>query len=497
MDQPIQRPDAPAVTRPVPRPPAAVRRPDPGSPRFARFAGWLALVLILGVATLQQVEGWLAGVPAPAQSGSPEIAPPSLEMELTGRIAVKLSAIPSMAAGGSDQFLPSLDNIADLPEDKVRVAIVAAELGKPDDAVARLDAVRKDLNADSPLVEDVNALTALYQPAPEGGAALDQATIDRLVKNHEWFGRLAAVYGKPDSDPARAAIVGGGTALILVLFALGGGVGLAFLTGFVLMIVAIVMAASGRLRWRFVPPAPGGSIAIETVAVFAGAFILLKLVAGAVAAMTSQKTGLVFVLTSQWLLTLVILWPIVRGVRARDGFGLLGLHSGRGVLTEIGCGIVGYLACLPLLLLGILLTVTLVLIKELIEQSFGVKPPAPTNPIAEMLSEPPWVIVMLFLLATVWAPLVEETIFRGALYRYLRGWWLPVGAAAVSAVAFGLMHPYVLLAQFPVIALGAGFAVMREWRGSIIASITGHCIHNAAALSILLVVTRVLGIGAP
>ena len=69
--------------------------------------------------------------------------------------------------------------------------------------------------------------------------------------------------------------------------------------------------------------------------------------------------------------------------------------------------------------------------------------------------------------------------------------WFPAGV--VTALAFGFMHGYPVLLLGPVIALGFGFCLMREWRGSIIASMTAHCVHNTVVICIVLTALRFLG----
>jgi membrane protease YdiL (CAAX protease family) len=469
------------------------------------IGGLLAVGLILLVAAIQQ-SGWSAVKAANAAPRSPaEIQPPPVLFEVIGRMYVKLSGVVASApAGGAPgpglapAASEALGEMAETPEQVVRLGIVEAELGAPGAAVERLMALQASLPNDAPMAEDVDDLIELYRPQAEGAplVPLDPLAADRLAANHGWFGRLAAAYGKPAADPVRVETAGGGPALVVFLLCFGLAVVLAILAGMVLLITGVVMAASGRLKTRFAPPAPGGSVAIETVAVFAGGFILLKVITELIGQRAaSPQTALVVVLSMQWVLALAIFWPVVRGVRAREGLALFGLHRGRGVLREIGCGIVGYLACLPLFVLGALISIVLVTIQAIVQEKLKHKAEPPGNDIVDLVGRQGHsvVIVLLFVLAAVWAPLVEETIFRGALYRQLRARWRWFGAAAVSALAFGAMHGYAVLMLFPIIGLGFGFALLREWRGSTIASMTGHCIHNASALTLMLVTLRLLG----
>ena len=66
-------------------------------------------------------------------------------------------------------------------------------------------------------------------------------------------------------------------------------------------------------------------------------------------------------------------------------------------------------------------------------------------------------LVLQVLSLVVWAPVVEEIIFRGALYRYLRGyvrWW---AAVFITALCFGLVHPYTTAGLVQVGIIGVIF----------------------------------------
>src|SRR5205085_634862 len=97
---------------------------------------------------------------------------------------------------------------------------------------------------------------------------------------------------------------------------------------------------------------------------------------------------------------------------------------------------------------GAVVSVTLMLLYQLLRLMMGLPEPAvPENPIIDILAgkTAPWLIILLMLLASLWAPLVEESVFRGALYRQLRSrwhWfpaalvsWMPTGSSAPSSLA--------------------------------------------------------------
>ncbi len=464
---------------------------DPGSPGLASLCSLVAVALILIVAVVQQrVESAFTKQAAPAAATSVE--PPSGQFELTAKAFVKIASISPDPAGKQQlgaQATGTLDAQAATPADKLRVAMVSGELEGDEKAISRLDKLEAEPDLESNLAEDCKSLRALY-----AGEPLTPEVQTRLEKNHGWIGKLAATHGKPDTDPSRAPLIDGGGKLMALVFGAVAGIILVFIAAFTCFIIAMVKIAGRTLRPRFIPPTPGGSIAIEMVVVFVLGFLALKGLSLAAEHLLGAKGAVWFSLGAQWCLLLILLWPALRGWRG--GLSALGWNKGQGVLTEIGCGLFGYLACLPLVLFGAIVSIILMLTYQAVQVAMGHKaPPAPDNPVFELASGKGgvWLIVVIYILASVWAPIMEESIFRGALYRHLRSHWPWFPAAAVSAIGFGLMHNYPLLMLGPVMSLGFGFALIREWRGSLIASMTAHCVHNAAVLAVVLFAVHLIG----
>ena len=82
-------------------------------------------------------------------------------------------------------------------------------------------------------------------------------------------------------------------------------------------------------------------------------------------------------------------------------------------------------------------------------------------------------------------------MFRGLLYRHLReksrflgrpGSFL-VSATAVSFV-FAAIHPQGVLALPALMALAFAFALLREWRGSLVPAMLAHGINNGIVLAL-------------
>ncbi len=487
-------PHAAATTRSDPQASGA-RAPDPGSPT-TRLLAILAAIVCAGAAILWQntpIERQYELVgQAPPVSRSEAVIDPVSQVGLMGRVYIRLGALyDSLGTPIGPMAMPVIDASALTPAERIAAGIAAGVLLDDEAAIERIEREREALLAldvdamdeqeqtrHVDLLLDTKHLLAIYRG--EGGFVSDEAR-DRLVRRYRYFGELATTHTLPDEDPARAHLLSGGTAIIVFFLAIGAGAFIIFFTGLIVLLVGWTRLAGGRLRMAFRPPAPGGSVFLEVYALFVACFL-----AYAVLTTALDVTGLVS-LAIQWGLLLVPFWPLLRGMNGKQWRESIGLHRGRGVFREIGAGLVAYLASVPLFVLGVLMTLVLMLLYALVMEALQRPEPAPpTNPIIEIVEQSgPFALVMIFLLASVWAPLTEELVFRGALHRALRtrlGW---VAAALVGALLFAFMHGYGPLFVSPLVALGFMFAFMREWRGSLIASITAHFTHNTAILLIV------------
>lgn len=103
-------------------------------------------------------------------------------------------------------------------------------------------------------------------------------------------------------------------------------------------------------------------------------------------------------------------------------------------------------------------------------------------------------LLVVALLAVVVAPVVEEVIFRGVLFRALADRInLPVGLV-LSAAIFALIHIEVVLSQpFALVGLFAvGFLLAWAYHltGNLTVPILGHAVFNAISLGLTVVVDR-------
>ncbi len=475
--------------------------PDAGSP-LARVIALVALVVLVStVVVLNQFGGEApaakgeAGGEAAVAAGSPRAlaAPDAADpFVLSMKILVRMSH--ALGAGEGQQgamLVMNVDQNAVSDRQKVWAAISAAEIAGEKAGVSRLDQLELNL-AGKPerrevIAADIDAARALIEGRRE---ALSESELDAFVERNGWFGELGRAMGMPASDPGKSALVGGGGILLVVIVMFGFVVMALGIGALVAAIMMLVSYSQGNLRRAFVAPAVGGSVWLETAAVFVGAFLMLKMVVTGLALVFTPAGGEVpgWVQTSplvlQWLVLLSIFWPLVRGMEWTEYRRQIGLHSGLGFWRELGAGVWGYLAGLPLLAVAMGITVVIVMLKGALSAvPAGEAPTQPENPIVDLLSGAgPFQLVMFFLLATVWAPLVEEIVFRGALFRHIRSRMPLLLAAPLTALVFGVMHGYDALLLLPVITIGFIFAFVREWRASLVGPIVAHALHNGTLL---------------
>jgi hypothetical protein len=88
--------------------------------------------------------------------------------------------------------------------------------------------------------------------------------------------------------------------------------------------------------------------------------------------------------------------------------------------------------------------------------------------------------IWLIVLAVVLAPVFEEVIFRGLVFRGLRRTISLWPAALASAALFAIVHPP--FAAPPVFVLGVLAAVSFELSGLLIAPVAAHAVYNAVVM---------------
>ena len=94
-----------------------------------------------------------------------------------------------------------------------------------------------------------------------------------------------------------------------------------------------------------------------------------------------------------------------------------------------------------------------------------------------------------FLLAVIWAPLVEELVFRSSIRTFLKN---KVAFVIIASILFGLLHATtenglfnIIITALPYIALGACFSCSYTKTNNIWLNIFMHAVNNLIAVAML------------
>jgi membrane protease YdiL (CAAX protease family) len=473
------------VLTPPPPPPLAYALPFPVEPPPPPPPATGKLVAIICWFLIALLAGFLLFLTTRAEHRAKTAAEtaaetPSMQFEISGRMAVAEAAgtgAPSGSTGNlPTQTVTAADQAATTPVEKLAMVPVVYESQGKAAAVARLDRVELVTSGIPNLTADAELLRKLYTDGPDSIGASGRWQLENRLG---WFGKLAATQGAAPG-PLRAELLKQardtriGSIAVGVVMILGG------VAGLVAMIVAIVLLATGVIRAAFVRPSPGGPprMLVLFTLWFYGFFVLSFVLAKWGPHLPVLGHELIY---AAWTGAVVLL-PMMRGTDWATWRQTVGLHTGRGVLLEMLCGIGGYVAGLPLLAVSILVMLGLSKLGHV----------SPTHPITEefagVMTVPKF--LGLFLVVSVLAPLIEETVFRGLLYGHLRRRWHPLICAVVVALIFAMIHPQGW-AAIPVLGtIAFVLAMLREWRGSLVASMTAHGLNNGAVLLIVVTIMR-------
>lgn len=458
---------------------------DPGS-RLSRVIALIAAIVLFGFVAISQNLGG-GGAEASEDEQTERVAEtvaPNLQADMTFRSAIKMSGLFAADPNSMDVLEPYALSMTE----RVYLAVVAGELDGAEAAIERLEALADAGSEDEDLLSDIRLFRLAYEDVGQIGEQAEARLIDR----HGFYARVALTHGLEAGDAERQAARGGGVAFG-ILIVMGLGFFAAFGLGCVLFIVAAVLVGLKKIRVNMPRPIPGGSVFLEVFALFVGGFLVLHLLVEVLVSGLglSGSSAVGLSLGAQWLLLLVPLWPLVRGMKFEAWRKAIGLSAPRGVLREVGVGLVAYLAALPLFAAGVVAVVVMMSIQAWLSAD---QQAPPSNPIVELLAGTSgWVLWLLVATAVVWAPLCEELVFRGALLRHMSGRVPVLVAGLLTALLFAFMHNYGPMMAPPLIALGFAFALMRLWRVSLVSAITAHAIHNGILVVFMLVLIKAMG----
>lgn len=442
----------------------------------------------------------------PATEAEPEAAAEGEESEpgmLVDPRLVAMGRVTFAMAGWMESLDPSAGPAAvraqyaalgtsDDPVERLCAAALDARYGDPEDALARTRALAAD-PADSPELAAAAERQAIVIAAiaararGEQAASVDPAQMEALQGAMGWYGSFLADTLQPDESFRRAE----SQSAAKLVGALGGFLCLASLAGIVGLVWLAVIgwrALSRPTLMSAAPPADAGDrYAWTFIAVFGimvGLHAVLLLAVGRAGATAEPAEPGVSGIALQCMLMLLpmvgLAWACRGGRTWAQVRTDVGLTAGRGVLAEVGHGVLAWCGAIPLAVVGAAVAFVLSLLTDTSVSSAS-------HPIQQAIAEGGVVMrVMLLVLAAAVAPLVEEIAFRGVLFRHLRerlggaGNFLAfAGAATLSSILFAAIHPQGLVFAPILAGLGFAFCIAREVRGSLIAPMTAHAINNA------------------
>ena len=428
-----------------------------------------------------------------------DVAIDQLQFDIASKLAVGVKTLRPEDESAARKLLEDVEGSATSDGLVIRAAIVAGELLGADAAIQRLDdylqAEANDKNVDiEGLVSEAILLKEWY-----GYKAEDEAGFDLLVRWSElgrpldWYVDLASAYGLPEDNPFREKVIGDAIKALLVL-----GVGVmcvvcGLMIGVVLGIIGLVLYFTGRLKMKFRKRIEKRPVYLGTVSIFLLLIISLSLGVRLFAKMIPDEIMIEYQSGIGWTLKLILyagvpmalLWPRIRGTKCgvmkRDVGWYCGDGGFVGFVKEVIAGIAGYLAGLPLVLFSIVLAT---LLSKVTGEEGG-------HPIVFELSQGSiWLILFAVITASVWAPLVEESVFRGVFFAHLRRRWGFWWSALVVAFVFAAIHPQSLVGLPPIMALSIVFSLVREWRGSLVGPMVAHGLHNGVVTVFVLMMMR-------
>ncbi len=453
---------------------------------LAGFAVWL--------------QGWLAtkqkqqkaSATSAGQSGLDQTD--LMQVELTAKMMWGMESFPGQAQQAQQMHVQIRSLLKEMADQKStsaavsrKLGILNAEFGEKQEALKRfMEARRLSKRGPAQILLEGRMWQSIY-----GDGALTKESLPSIKETLRslrlgWYEHLvlAAAYRKVGDHASAAdqhnALVQKCAPTFFALIAITLLLIVAGMMGLVLNIIAFVMRSGGKLKFGALDKTalPGRPL-METFALY---FFLQNVPP----VLFSGRWHTIWLIIPLELLPLAsLIWLSSQLKLLRLDFSEIGLRWRDG-WKEVGWGIAGYLTAIPWLA-GALILFALFL------KHFHL--PRPYHPIQDALERSPStaMLVFLFIIAAVLAPVMEEIFFRGTLHGALRRWWGPFVGTVLSATFFALLHPQAAtlpIFGLPIFVLGALFSCIYELRGSLIPNIVAHGINNGLVLVVYMLVAR-------
>lgn len=125
-----------------------------------------------------------------------------------------------------------------------------------------------------------------------------------------------------------------------------------------------------------------------------------------------------------------------------------------------------------------------VVLTVLLVRATGAEDPPPVVPASAGLA---WVLIFAFFAVAI-GPVAEEVFFRGFLYGALRARMPRPAAALLQAALFAVVHPFPAVVLPAIFVLGLLFALVLDWRRTLVAPVAFHVGFNGISTAIVVLV---------
>lgn len=390
--------------------------------------------------------------------------------DLTVRIGVFAESY-----GLREQFLAPLYSAARSAEaEDIQQAAVALilghELGRSEGVESRISRLSESED------ERLNQIAQVYA---DGTSDEERITLANTFDDESQFMfQLAGVHARElagtDSGREELTSLAGVLPALLAFGAMAVVVGI----GAVALLLGIIFMSTGK--W------PAQGFPVQARSIEDGRRLGLRMViylfvymsvSQTLALLLSRVLPAIFAVGISWLLTLALLSVLYKlpigGIS--DSFGRM-VGDWRKAPRHLLVGFLGFAANWPLILVMIYL-VSLSGLENVL--------PPPSHPVQDELAGGMLIVLGVFFVAVIMAPLIEEFTFRGVLFSGLTAaWGKIILAGVVSSLFFAAVHPQGPLG-WPMLATVGGMAALLYYRtGSILPAIFMHAFHNAFVLSI-------------
>ena len=453
---------------------------------FIRTSWILITLFVAGIAALQ-------AIPEPKAQETGEDPAGLVVMQLQSQYLLGVASLT-----GQKAEIAAQSNMLDVGSIGQRQRYMAFMIYFENLEAAKQSSLRLQVDleqAEIELTEQQASTQEMLDILTEGGVLPEDHP--QLSDQLGWFGQLLE-----SDENERAELESTASIKVLIVGSMCLAIFLAGVLGLIGLIFFTIRACSGSMKTGMTPPSSHHGVYAEVFALWL--FVLVALlpaaaVLGQIVAKDNPTISMMFSLVAFFLSLSVLGWAKFRGISFHQIRLDIGWHTGSGLFKEIACGFLGYAMMLPLLGVGIICTLVLVIIQQLFVGGVDSNPFMGTgggaHPIIIEIANGGWQVrVLIISLAAIAAPIVEETIFRGVLYRQLRTSSKAfnhaisiLGSVLIVSFLFAAIHPQGWIAIPALMGIAIGMNLMREWRGTVIPSMVVHGVSNGLVTSMMLI----------